>query len=98
MDGKKLAQIGYEGYGDNRAWKTYDDRPMPQWEELPESIQDAWVAAFRAVSESFKSGLDERELAKADHAIDYSKKHSKSGSPGHSEFLFLAKALSWLGW
>lgn len=97
MNGKELAQIGYEGYGNNRDWKTYDDRPMPKWEELPESIQDAWVAAFRAVSEHFKASLDVRDTEKALHAISYVRDHSKAAVSGHSDYLFLVKALQYLG-
>jgi hypothetical protein len=48
-----LAQIAYEAYGENRNWKTYDDKPMPKWEDLKPEIQDAWAAAAQAVASEF---------------------------------------------
>ena len=55
-----LAKSSYEAYGDNRNWKTHDDKPMPQWDELSETIREAWrVAAESCVLNMIKrSGLD----------------------------------------
>lgn len=50
----ELARIAYNAYGENRNWKTFDDRPMPTWEKLTEPIQIAWVAAAIAVRNAVK--------------------------------------------
>lgn len=43
-------QIGYEAYALSTGGKTYDDRDMPRWKDLPERIQAAWEAAAAAIS------------------------------------------------
>jgi hypothetical protein len=43
-----LGRAAYAGYGDRTGWKTYDGRVMPEWEELPERIREAWEAAGAA--------------------------------------------------
>jgi hypothetical protein len=47
-----LAQTGYDAYGKFREWKTYDGKPMLQWDELPLEIKMAWIAAAVAIVES----------------------------------------------
>jgi hypothetical protein len=37
-----VGELGYTLYGNFRDWKTYDDKPMPKWGELPDDIQAAW--------------------------------------------------------
>lgn len=44
-----LARAAYQAYGDERGWKTWDDRDMPEWLDLTQEIQLAWSAAARAV-------------------------------------------------
>jgi hypothetical protein len=39
----------YIAYGMQRNFRTYDDRPMPEWNALPDEIQRAWIAAAGAV-------------------------------------------------
>ena len=46
---KTLAQIAYEAYGDTVGWVNYQGLPMPKWNDLPEIIKDAWLAAAKAV-------------------------------------------------
>lgn len=46
-----LGKIAYEAYSENRNWKTYDDKPMPKWDELRPEIQAAWEAAADKVAE-----------------------------------------------
>jgi len=51
---KEPARWAYEAYGVSRNWRTYDDRPMPSWDELGnqgdtgEAVRDAWRAAAQA--------------------------------------------------
>jgi hypothetical protein len=42
-------QIGYQAYALSTGGKTFDDRVMPCWEDLPERIQAAWEAAAAAI-------------------------------------------------
>lgn len=46
---KSTPQIAYEAYGQSRDWRTYDGKPMPQWNELPPEIVTAWEAASNAI-------------------------------------------------
>mgnify|MGYP001586076291 CR=1 FL=1 len=45
--------IGYETYAKFTGGKTWDGKPMPTWEDLPEKIQGAWGASGEAVVESY---------------------------------------------
>lgn len=45
----QLAQIAYDAYGRSTGRKNFRGDPMPDWADLPESIQTAWVAAVNAV-------------------------------------------------
>jgi hypothetical protein len=45
-----VARAGYEGYGDWTGWRTYDDRDMPRWDDLPDNTRLAWVAAAAAIT------------------------------------------------
>lgn len=45
----EVARAGYEGYGEWTGWKTFDDRDMPRWDDLPEQTRLAWVAAAGAI-------------------------------------------------
>jgi hypothetical protein len=42
------AKRGYEGYAASTGGKTFDGRDMPQWNELPDRIKEAWRAAIVA--------------------------------------------------
>lgn len=50
METETLTRIAYRAYGDWMAWKTAQDKPLPAWDELPMSLQNAWTAAISAVS------------------------------------------------
>jgi hypothetical protein len=49
MDEKELALIAYTAYGRVTDFKNFQGNPMPQWAELPEKIQEAWIASVQAV-------------------------------------------------
>lgn len=42
------AQAAYAAYGESTGGKNFRGDPMPAWSELPEAIQNAWVAASAA--------------------------------------------------
>lgn len=96
---KNLASDAYEAYGDNRGWKTYDDKPMPQWEELPKEIQTAWEVAESKIFEALVSSLklDEREMNIIHFSQNYKNSFSNAGVAGHNQILITAKLANALG-
>lgn len=46
-DPTTAAHLAYNAYGDFVEWKNYAGLPMPKWEDLPEKIRQAWVAATK---------------------------------------------------
>jgi hypothetical protein len=44
-----LAEIGYNAYGEEAEWKTYDGKTMPKWEDLSQPIRNRWMAAAAAI-------------------------------------------------
>jgi hypothetical protein len=58
-----LAQVMYQAYGETTDFKNFQGNPMPAWEELPEGIQKAWIAAakkarFVVIKETMATALD----------------------------------------
>ena len=51
-----LEEAAYQAYGESTEWKNFRGDKMPEWEELPESIQKAWRAASIAVVEHWPKG------------------------------------------
>jgi hypothetical protein len=49
----KLAIIAYHAYGKTTDFKNYQGLPMPEFGNLPEQIQQAWIAATQAVVSHF---------------------------------------------
>ncbi|NEP61462.1 MAG: hypothetical protein F6K31_31675 [Symploca sp. SIO2G7] len=47
IDWKNTAKQAYEAYAEVTGWKNYQGKLMPQWEELPETIQGAWIASCK---------------------------------------------------
>jgi hypothetical protein len=48
----ELAKVAYAAYGESTNYRTHDDRPMPDWAELGDSVQQAWIAAAAAVAQA----------------------------------------------
>lgn len=46
----ELAETAYAAYGASTGHRTYDDRPMPAWEDLGARVQAAWICAAGAVA------------------------------------------------
>ena len=47
-----LARIAYQAYGETTDFKNFRGEPMPEWDDLPEKIRQAWEAAAAAVQEA----------------------------------------------
>ncbi|MEO3976292.1 hypothetical protein [Streptomyces sp. CAU 1734] len=43
------ARLGYEAYGEERGWLTWDGRPMPPWGGLSPETRAAWQAGAAAI-------------------------------------------------
>ena len=48
----RLARVAYQAYGQVTDFKNFRGDPMPDWDDLPEHIQQAWIAAADAVKEA----------------------------------------------
>ncbi|WP_371579484.1 hypothetical protein [Streptomyces sp. NBC_01314] len=48
----ELAQYAYAAYGASTNNRTHDDRPMPDWDDLGDQVQQAWIAAAAAVAQA----------------------------------------------
>lgn len=44
-DMTQVAKEAYTSYGEVTGFLNYQGLSMPRWDELPEKIQEAWVAA-----------------------------------------------------
>lgn len=49
---RHLGRLGYLAYARHTGGLTHDGRPIPQWENLGETIQDAWAAAAEAIADA----------------------------------------------
>lgn len=45
-----LARTAYKAYGATTDFKNYQGLPMPEFDDLPEKIRQAWIAAAGAVA------------------------------------------------
>jgi len=49
MEPLSLAELAYQAYGAVTDFKNFRGEPMPEFRDLPETIQKAWEAATRIV-------------------------------------------------
>lgn len=49
-----LARTAYDAYGKLRNWQDSDGSDIAMWDQLPEHIQIAWIAAVVAVKNKLK--------------------------------------------
>lgn len=54
----ELAEIAYHAYGQSTDFKNFQGNPMPEWSSLPESIQQAWIAAVIAVYQNIDNWME----------------------------------------
>lgn len=96
MDDDQLAKVGYEAYGNFTGRQTWNGLPMPDWFDLGERIQKAWVAAAHEISILAKRYffwrivLNDREKKQVEFAVMYAK-HFSHGATGHNDLLLIAK-------
>lgn len=45
MNEEEIAKLSYQAYGQVTGNKNFQGNPMPDWENLPEKIQHAWIFA-----------------------------------------------------
>lgn len=55
----ELAKAAYEEYGDTAEWETFDGRPMPAWDDLPERTRTLWAMAAGRVQKMVINGKRE---------------------------------------
>lgn len=48
---KAIAPLAYNAYGSVTGFKNYQGQPMPSFDQLPETIKQAWERAARTVGE-----------------------------------------------
>lgn len=53
---EELAKIGYDAYGNEAEWKSFDGKPMPKWEDLPQHIRHRWKVAAGAIFDAIVWG------------------------------------------
>ena len=51
-------QVAYEAYKLATGGKTFDDKPMLEWYEVPEHINNAWETAAHAVIDQWMEDAD----------------------------------------
>jgi hypothetical protein len=40
-----MAHYMYDAYGRTAEWLTWDDKPMPQWNDLGKDVKARWIAS-----------------------------------------------------
>lgn len=48
LDDFELGKANYNAYCETRDWKSYDDKPLPQWEAVKPEIQYGWIMGAKA--------------------------------------------------
>lgn len=66
MNDTELAKIAYQGYGETTGFKNFQGQPMPEWKDLGEKIQNAWIAAVGAVIDQLAEDNDAGVLSSDD--------------------------------
>ncbi|MFJ2780214.1 hypothetical protein [Kitasatospora sp. NPDC087315] len=51
MPDQTPAQIAYQAYGDTTGGLNHLGKPMPAWDDLPDTIRTAWAAAATAAAQ-----------------------------------------------
>ncbi|MGL4883040.1 MAG: hypothetical protein ACRC8K_18580 [Waterburya sp.] len=51
---EELAKQAYFDYGTVTDHKNYQGLPMPEWDDLPEKIKEAWIMAVKSVLAGIK--------------------------------------------
>lgn len=59
-DTEDLAKLTYHAYGETTDHKNFRGEPMPEWVNLGDRIQAAWIAAVTAVANQVRTDEDVR--------------------------------------
>lgn len=70
-----LAQENYQGYGDQVGWVNYQGKPMPNWEDLTDTIRLGWLAGAIRVKSLVKPDNLDRGIGSSG---DYYKDHPRN--------------------
>lgn len=90
-----LARDAYAAYGEVTDHKNYQGLSMPAFDDLSETIRQAWRAAARAACASGKPAnwrllFDERQRKEIEFAQVYGKDFGH-GTTGHNQLLIIAR-------
>lgn len=78
-DNRSAGQVAFEAYNEAKGGKTYDDKPIPPWDQVGEKVQAGWEAAANAVIEWYDP---EGELTADSFTDDYDDEESDDGASG----------------
>lgn len=57
-----LGQVAYEAYCATRGWKSFNNEPLPQWNDVRQDIKDGWMTAARAVRITMRGYIEDIKL------------------------------------
>lgn len=66
MTNLEYGKIAFEAYKQSKQGTTYDAKPIPNWEDLGEAVQAAWIAGAVAVLKAFSSEMTSKVLRERD--------------------------------
>lgn len=49
-----LGMAAFQAYSESKRGTTYDNKPIPPWENLSKEVQDAWIASAKVVYQIVK--------------------------------------------
>jgi len=55
----EVAKQAYEGYAAVTNWKNFQGAAMPEWDDLPKTIQQAWIGASATVTDVVLNNVEE---------------------------------------
>lgn len=73
----KYGQMAFESYAEVQEWKTFDGRPIPQWESLTPKIKNAWCVAAAVVIEDNMFNMLKKVKEAADSKDNFSDEFAK---------------------
>jgi len=51
MGDSELGRVAWDAYARSVGGKTFDDKPLPEWEQLGDRQKEGWEEAAQAVAE-----------------------------------------------
>lgn len=55
LEQKELARIGFNAYREQAEGKTYDGKPIPEFDELSVIVQANWMSCARAIRDALRA-------------------------------------------